>query len=96
MNNQEKKQSNQSTGWQGINLAFELGYTIAIPIVIFALGGRLLDKKLSTSPWLLLAGIFIALIISGTAVYWKTMKIISEEAQNSNVKNQNHISKLEN
>ncbi len=68
-------------GWSAVSLAWELGYTIALPIVLFALGGRLLDKRLDTSPWLLLAGIFIALIISGTGVYYKTVKIMGQFEQ---------------
>jgi len=64
-----------------LSMAWELGYTIALPIIIFAIGGRLLDKKLESSPWFLLAGIGVALMISGTAVYYKTVKIISEAEQ---------------
>ncbi len=66
---------------QALNLAWELGYTIALPIIIFALGGRLLDNKLGSSPWFLLTGIGVALMISGTAVYYKTVKIINEQSK---------------
>lgn len=59
--------------WQ---LAWELGYTIAIPIVIFALLGRWADKAWGTSPWLLLAGIVISIMISSFAVYKKVGKIL--------------------
>lgn len=65
--------------WSALALAWELGYTIAIPIVVFALGGRVLDRKLGTSPWLLLTGIFLSLIISSWLVYWKTIKIIGRK-----------------
>jgi len=64
--------------WSALALAWELGYTIAIPIVIFAIGGRFLDKKLGSSPILLLLGILLALIISSVGVYRKTMKVMSE------------------
>ena len=66
---------------QALGLAWELGYTVAIPIIIFALGGRMLDTKLGSSPWMLLAGIGVALMISGTAVYWKTIKIMNEASK---------------
>lgn len=59
--------------WQ---LAWELGYTIAIPIVVFALVGRYADKALGTSPWMLLAGIVISIIISSALVYRKVKKIL--------------------
>lgn len=70
---------NQPSGlWSALALAWELGYTIAIPIVIFAIGGRFLDKKLGSSPIFLLLGILLALIISGIGIYRKTMKIMKE------------------
>lgn len=59
--------------WQ---LAWELGYTIAIPIVLLALFGRFLDRQFDSSPWLLLAGIVVSIIISSTIVYRKVSKII--------------------
>jgi len=58
-----------------ISLVFEMGYTIAIPIVIFALGGRYLDRKLNSSPLFLLVGIFFALVSTGFLVYRKIKKI---------------------
>lgn len=58
------------------SLAFELGYMVAIPIVVFALLGRLIDKKLDSSPWFLLLGIIISIIVSTYWVYKKTTDII--------------------
>lgn len=54
----------RSATWQALGLAWELGYSIAIPLVLFALGGRYLDKKLGTSPWLLLGGMGLAIIFT--------------------------------
>jgi LPXTG-motif cell wall-anchored protein len=61
-----------------LGLAWELGYTIAVPLVALALGGRWLDKKLETSPWLLLAGILLSIAISSWLVYKKTLDIIGK------------------
>lgn len=61
--------------WSALNLAWELGYTIALPIVILGFGGAMLDKKLGTSPLFLLAGIALSIIISGVAVYRKIKTI---------------------
>ena len=72
-----KPRAEHST-WSALALAWELGYTIAIPIVIFAIGGRFLDKKFGSSPILLLLGILLALIISSVGVYRKTMKVMNE------------------
>lgn len=61
------------SAWQ---LAWELGYTIAIPIVVFALAGRWADKQLETSPWLLLAGVVVSVLISSSLVYRKVKNIL--------------------
>ena len=61
------------SAWQ---LAWELGYTIAIPIVLFALLGRLADKYFDTSPWLLLAGVILSVVMSSFLVYRKVRGIL--------------------
>ncbi|MBI2552634.1 AtpZ/AtpI family protein [Candidatus Uhrbacteria bacterium] len=65
--------------WSALSLAWELGYTIAVPLVVLALGGRWLDRRFETSPWLLLVGIGISLVVSSWLVYFKMMKIISKK-----------------
>lgn len=72
----ENKEDNKT--WSAISLAWELGYSIAIPLVVFAIGGRLLDRKLGTSPWLLLTGIFLAIPTSTYIVYIKTINILKK------------------
>lgn len=74
----EKKENpdNIKSAW---SLAWELGYSIAVPIVLFALLGRFLDKKLNTSPWLLLAGVLISISISSHIVYKKTIDVMNKK-----------------
>lgn len=62
--------------WEGLNLAWELGYLIAIPAAAFSFGGAYLDKKIGTSPLFLLIGIGLALVISSIAVYKKTKHFV--------------------
>ena len=50
--------------WQALGLAWELVYLIVIPLVAFALGGRWLDRHYGTSPWFLLSGMVVAIIIT--------------------------------
>lgn len=64
--------------FSALSLAWNLGYTIAVPIVVFALLGRFLDKKLETSPWFLLAGILFSIALSSWLVYKKTLDIIGK------------------
>ena len=64
--------------FSALGLAWELGYTIAVPLVALALLGRFLDKKLGTSPWLLLFGILLSIAASSWLVYKKTLDIIGK------------------
>lgn len=61
------------SAWQ---LAWELGYTIAVPIVILALVGRFADRHFDSSPWLLVAGIVLSVFLSSALVYKKVKKIL--------------------
>lgn len=67
----------KSSFWQALGIAWELGYVIAVPIVVFALGGRMLDKHFHTSPWLLLAGILISITLSSIGLVWKFKKLMN-------------------
>ena len=58
-----------------LSLAWELGYTIAIPIAVLGFGGAWLDKRFASSPAFLLAGIVLSLIFSGVAVYRKVKNV---------------------
>jgi F0F1-type ATP synthase assembly protein I len=64
--------------WEALKLAWDLGYIIAIPLIGFALLGRWLDRKFDTSPWLLLAGMALAMIISTVALVQKFTKLIKD------------------
>jgi F0F1-type ATP synthase assembly protein I len=75
---EQDKKTETSNTFSALSLAFELGYIIAIPIVGFALGGRLLDHKFDSSPIFLLLGIFVSILLSSYLVYKKTQKIIQE------------------
>ncbi|MDD5725849.1 MAG: AtpZ/AtpI family protein [Patescibacteria group bacterium] len=63
---------------QAFGLAWEMGYTMAIPLVVLALTGRLLDKYYQTSPLFLLIGIILSIIISSILVGKKAISIISK------------------
>ena len=59
--------------WQ---FAWELGYTIAVPIVTLTLIGRFADKYLNTSPLLLLIGVAISVFLSTWLIYKKTKQFL--------------------
>ncbi|MBI2098795.1 AtpZ/AtpI family protein [Candidatus Uhrbacteria bacterium] len=72
----EIKQKEKNQVWSALALAWQLGYTIAVPIVVLGLLGRILDKRFGTSPLFLLLGILISIIISSIGIYKKTKKIL--------------------
>ncbi|MEK7518929.1 MAG: AtpZ/AtpI family protein [Patescibacteria group bacterium] len=69
--------------WKALGMAWELGYIIAIPIVMLGLGGRLLDKRLETSPWLFLAGVLVSIILTSFGLVWKFKKLLKDVEQES-------------
>lgn len=75
------KKEEKSGLWQALSLAGQLGYTIAIPLVVLALVGRLLDNKYKTSPWFLLLGILLSLIITSIWIAKKSIAIMAETTE---------------
>ncbi len=76
------KTSSGLTGWEALGFAWEMGYTMAIPLVALTLGGRLLDRHLDTSPIFLLTGIMLSIIASSILVGAKATKIINQVGKN--------------
>lgn len=60
----------------GLGFAWDLGYTIAIPAIIFGLGGRYLDHTLHSSPVFLLIGLLLAFTISFITIAQKLRYIL--------------------
>jgi len=64
-----------------IALSLQLGFIIAFPLTVLAILGRLLDRRLSTSPCFLLLGIGLSICISGIGLYQKIKKIIDSSTK---------------
>lgn len=73
---ESKKQ--KSVLWQSISIAMQLGYVIAIPLVVLAIGGRILDKHYNSSPIFLLTGVVLSLIVSSILAFIKIKNILQE------------------
>jgi F0F1-type ATP synthase assembly protein I len=72
---EEKKQEKDAlTKSDLISFAFEVGGSIALPLVILALGGRLLDKHFDTSPLFLILGLLLSLISTAYLISKKVKK----------------------
>lgn len=57
--------------WMIVDLAMNLGFIIALPLILLGLGGRWLDHKYGTSPMFLLGGIVLAMVVTGIALVRK-------------------------
>lgn len=62
--------------WSALGLAWEFGYMIALPLVLFALGGRWLDRHFATSPWFLLGGMGLAILLTTVMMVRKFSSMI--------------------
>jgi len=55
-----------------IAFAFDVGLAIAVPLVIFALGGRFIDREYGTTPLFLIIGLLLSLVSTGIIIWKKT------------------------
>jgi F0F1-type ATP synthase assembly protein I len=69
---------------QTISLSLQLGFMIALPVVIFTIVGRILDKTLLTTPLFLVLGIILALAVSTILIYQKIKVILKESEKEKN------------
>lgn len=63
--------------WSAYELAMNLGFMIITPILIFGIGGVLLDKWLNSYPIFILIGFLLAMTSGLLIVYIKTKDIIT-------------------
>ena len=63
---------------KSLNFALELGFTIIVPLVLFALGGRLLDRKFGTSPWFFLGGTLLSIVLTVLLLIRKIKSILKD------------------
>lgn len=62
--------------WSVYGLALNLGYMVLTPILIFGVGGILLDKYLNSLPLFTFIGFIVAMTSSLGIVYFKTKDIV--------------------
>lgn len=74
----EKDKKERAIFLQTLSLSWELGYMIAIPLVILAIGGRFLDNKYDTSPIFLISGILLSILVSGILVFKRAKRILDD------------------
>jgi hypothetical protein len=71
--NPKKSTDPKVNKWGLVNLAMELGFIIALPLVAFALGGKWLDQRIGNdTPWFTLLGVILAITFT---TMWLTKRI---------------------
>lgn len=76
--------------WKYLTIVGQIGFIIAIPVVVLTLTGHYLDERLGTSPWLLISAIILSLVVSSLILYSrviKTLQVMDEEGKNNQSKN---------
>lgn len=71
----KKTASGRISTWEAMEFVWEVLVVIAVPTTIFALGGRWLDGKWGTSPWMTLLGLALSLAFAGILVYRRVKRM---------------------
>lgn len=75
--NQRKRPSIASDLWLVAQLAWSIGWIVAIPAVTFGFGGAYLDRFYGTTPLFILLGFALAVTLSGIALTRRLKEILS-------------------
>jgi F0F1-type ATP synthase assembly protein I len=70
---------------QIITLGSELGFLIALPIVICIFLGLWIDKKLNTFPLVLLASILVGIVLTIVNVYKIVIPFLEKRSDNNKI-----------
>lgn len=84
MDNSETRE--KTLVYVALGLAWQLGYTIVIPLLIFALGGRYLDQRFDSAPLLFLVGIVLSVIVTSIWLVVRMSSFTKDIAQHSKKK----------
>lgn len=77
----------RSRFFYALSLVLQLGFSMALPLVVGIGGGVWLDQKFNTSPRLTLLGIVLGLIVSGYSFYYEVLPLITKDKKD---KKENH------
>lgn len=61
-----------------LGLAVGFGWSLAVSVGVLAYGGHLLDQKLRTDPWLMIAGILSGIVIAFKQLLTQLSRLESE------------------
>lgn len=71
MPNDEQKNSDRAYYMFALRIVGNFGATIAVPVVLFALGGQWLDERYHKAPLFLVLGFVLSALLSAKMIYKK-------------------------
>ncbi|HPZ74575.1 MAG TPA: AtpZ/AtpI family protein [Candidatus Pacearchaeota archaeon] len=77
MKNQNKDKSNNF--FYAVSLGLEMGFLIALPLVIFLILGVFLDKKFETFPFYLISAMILGLVLTFLDVYYFVLPFLTKK-----------------
>ena len=75
--NQNKDKSNNF--FYAVSLGLEMGFLIALPLVIFLILGVFLDKKFETFPFYLISAMILGLVLTFFDVYYFVLPFLTKK-----------------
>lgn len=75
--NQNKDKSNNF--FYAVSLGLEMGFLIALPLVIFLILGVFLDKKFETFPFYLISAMILGLVLTFLDVYYFILPFLTKK-----------------
>jgi F0F1-type ATP synthase assembly protein I len=74
--------------WKGYGTYGSVGLELAVSVLLGLFGGRWLDGKLGTDPWLTWLGLGLG-IITGYRAVWRALKTANREARRADERDRN-------
>lgn len=65
--------------WYVFSLVFQLGFSLAVPLVVGIGGGVWLDRQFATAPRLTLLGIIFGIVVSGYSFYFEILPLLQDK-----------------
>ncbi len=63
-----EKQSRQMSLWMSVRLAWNLGFIIAVPVVVMGFAGEYIDRYFQMTPLFTIVGFVLAALLSGIGI----------------------------
>ena len=81
MSSPVKNQRNKQNVFYTIFLGLELGFLVALPLVVFLVLGVFLDKRFETFPIFLISGIIIGLILTFVDIRYLILPFLEKRSK---------------